>query len=94
VEHISTGSSSSSLSSSTHLVWIISNINFQMRWASLLISLLFRIRCFSYLHTQLHKRLVITALSRLFSNSFGETQVSSFGRILATIMPSEVGPKP
>jgi hypothetical protein len=93
VEHISTGSSSSSLSTSSHLVWTISNSNSQMIWASSLISLLFRIRCFSSLHTQLHKRLVITALSRLFSNSFGETQVSSSQRILATIMPSAVGPK-
>jgi hypothetical protein len=67
----------------THLVWTISNRNSQMRWASSLISLIFRMRCLSSLHTQLHKRLVITTLSRLFSNSFGETQVSSSGRILA-----------
>jgi hypothetical protein len=68
VEHISTGSSSSSLSTSSHLVWTISNINFQMRWAPFLIALLYRIRSFSSLHTQLHKRLVITTLSRSFSN--------------------------
>jgi hypothetical protein len=77
VRHISTGSSSSSLSTSSHLAWTISNSNSEMRWASSLISLLFRMRCFSSLHTQLYKRLVITTLSRLFSNSFGETQASS-----------------
>jgi hypothetical protein len=63
VGHISTGSSSSSLSISSHLVFTNSNSHFQMRWASSPIFLLFRIRCFSSLHTQLHKRLVITALS-------------------------------
>jgi hypothetical protein len=64
-----------------------------MRWASSPILFLFRIRYFSSLHTQLHKRLVIMALSHIFSNSFSETHVSSFGRILATIIPSVVGHK-
>jgi hypothetical protein len=93
VGHISTGSFSSTLSTSSHLVCTTSNSNSQMRWASSLIFLLFMMRCFSSLHTQLHKRLVITALSHLLSNFFGETQVSSSGRILATIVPSAVGAK-